>query len=128
MKRLQDEWRELTALLDVLSVAALIATEQGRLLYVNPAGRRLIPDGTQDASGSIRIHVLVDEPTVSRAEQLRGLTRRERQVAELLAHRRSDREIAEALSISVNTARNHVSRVLGKLGVRTRRAVAGRLR
>jgi DNA-binding NarL/FixJ family response regulator len=59
-----------------------------------------------------------------------GLTRREREVLALLAEGHSNRQIAEALFISENTAGVHVSNILGKLGVGTRTeaaAVAGRL-
>jgi DNA-binding CsgD family transcriptional regulator len=44
-------------------------------------------------------------------------------VALLLAERRSNTEIAGALGISPHTAKRHTERVLGKLGVSTRRAV-----
>ncbi len=53
-----------------------------------------------------------------------GLTRKEAQVALLLVQRKSTSEIAEALHISPHTARHHVRRVLAKLGVHSRRAVA----
>jgi len=53
------------------------------------------------------------------------LTARERDVLELLGRGRSTREIAEELSVSVNTVRTHVNVVLHKLGVHSRlRAVA----
>lgn len=48
------------------------------------------------------------------------LTEREREVLELLAGGLSNVEIARRLHVSAKTARNHVSNVLGKLGVRTR--------
>ena len=51
-----------------------------------------------------------------------GLTGREFQVARLLIQGLSDREIAEALSISPRTVSGHVSKVLGKLGVDSRTA------
>ncbi|MER5466604.1 helix-turn-helix transcriptional regulator [Streptomyces sp. NPDC002668] len=44
------------------------------------------------------------------------LTRRERQVADLVAAGPSNKEIAEALVIARRTAENHVERVLTKLG------------
>ena len=50
------------------------------------------------------------------AERL-GLTSRQAEVALLLAERRSNKEIAAALSVSVHTARHHVEAVLGRLGV-----------
>jgi len=53
-----------------------------------------------------------------------GLTKQEARVALLLAERKTNREVAEALFISPSTARGHTERVLEKLGVATRRAVA----
>src|SRR5687767_15852359 len=52
------------------------------------------------------------------------LTRREREVVDLLARGTTNREIAEALVISERTVENHVSNVLGKLGLETRAQVA----
>jgi DNA-binding CsgD family transcriptional regulator len=49
-----------------------------------------------------------------------GLTRREREVLELLAGRRSNAEIAAALHISPKTVGCHVSSILAKLGVDNR--------
>ncbi|WP_233580566.1 helix-turn-helix transcriptional regulator [Streptomyces triticirhizae] len=60
-----------------------------------------------------------------------GLTRRERDVLELVAAGRSNRQIAEELYMSPKTASVHVSRILAKLEVTTRgeaAAVAHRLR
>jgi DNA-binding NarL/FixJ family response regulator len=48
------------------------------------------------------------------------LTERETAVLRLLRQGRSNQEIADALDISVHTARTHVSRVLAKLYVRSR--------
>ncbi len=52
------------------------------------------------------------------------LTRREREVVALLARGRTNREIADALIISERTVENHVSSVLGKLGLESRAQVA----
>jgi DNA-binding NarL/FixJ family response regulator len=49
-------------------------------------------------------------------------------VLRLLAEGLTDREIADALTISVRTVETHVSSVLRKLGVRNRAAAAGRYR
>lgn len=57
----------------------------------------------------------------SRREKLyQSLTRREREVLALVKEGRTNREIAEALTIAYDTVRNHVSSILGKLGLSRR--------
>jgi DNA-binding CsgD family transcriptional regulator len=59
-----------------------------------------------------------------------GLTPRERQVLQLVAEGRTNREIGDTLYMAEKTASVHVSRILSKLGVRSRTeaaAVAHRL-
>jgi DNA-binding CsgD family transcriptional regulator len=53
-----------------------------------------------------------------------GLTRREREVLGLVVLGRTNRQIAEALFISENTAGVHVSNIIGKLGVSGRTEAA----
>jgi DNA-binding CsgD family transcriptional regulator len=52
------------------------------------------------------------------------LTSREEEVLELLAAGLTNRQIAERLFLSVKTVEHHVSRVLGKLGLKTRAEAA----
>ena len=54
-----------------------------------------------------------------------ALTRRERQVAELVAGGLSDKQIARELKISLATAKTHVHNLLGKLAVKRRGDVIG---
>ena len=54
-----------------------------------------------------------------------GLTRRERDVLPLVVKGWTNRQIADSLFISENTAGVHVSNILGKLGVSTRTEAAG---
>lgn len=56
-----------------------------------------------------------------------ALTRREQEVAELLALGLSNPEIAGRLHLSAKTVGHHVSRVLAKLGLRNRAEVAAQL-
>ena len=51
---------------------------------------------------------------------LERLTPREREVLEFLAEGLSDKEIAQRLGVSPDTARNHMVSILGKLGVDSR--------
>ncbi len=53
------------------------------------------------------------------------MTRREREVAQLVAEGLSNRQIADRLVISPRTAESHVQAVLRKLGVTSRTAVVG---
>jgi DNA-binding NarL/FixJ family response regulator len=54
------------------------------------------------------------------ADRLAGLTARERQVAAYLARGDSNKEIANALHIESGTVKNHVHKILGKMGLRHR--------
>jgi DNA-binding NarL/FixJ family response regulator len=58
------------------------------------------------------------------AANVKGLTRRERQVYDLIALGLTNKEIAAKLFISESTAKVHSSRVRGKLGARSRTEVA----
>jgi non-specific serine/threonine protein kinase len=58
------------------------------------------------------------------AERDAVLTRREREVAELVAQGRSNKEIATRLVISLRTAEAHVQHILAKLGFTSRAQIA----
>ena len=53
-----------------------------------------------------------------------GLTRREAQIARLLAGRATNREIADQLDLSPHTVRHHVENIFAKLGIHSRRSIA----
>jgi predicted ATPase/DNA-binding CsgD family transcriptional regulator len=64
------------------------------------------------------------EPGRSRTENPGGLTRREWEIAQLLADGLSNKDIAARLVISQRTAETHVERILAKLGFTSRVQVA----
>jgi non-specific serine/threonine protein kinase len=69
--------------------------------------------------------VVVEDPNPSvplaSSDPITTLTRRQRDVLRYLVEGATDREIARALSISPHTVGHHVSAILAKLGVETRR-------
>ena len=77
------------------------------------------------AEEAVRFALGEDAPRAS-GQPLVGenLSRRERQVAELVAGGLSNKEIAEQLVISPRTAEGHVAKVMDKLGVGSRAQIA----
>jgi DNA-binding CsgD family transcriptional regulator/Tfp pilus assembly protein PilF len=63
-------------------------------------------------------------PRQSAKKAFGGLTEREREVAALIAHGKSNRDIAQTLNMSERTVANHVGNILSKLGFRSRTQVA----
>jgi DNA-binding NarL/FixJ family response regulator len=68
--------------------------------------------------------VTVPEQQRQPDERPERLTRREREVALLVARGLTNRQIASELSVSRSTANNHVARILRKLGLRSRAQIA----
>jgi DNA-binding NarL/FixJ family response regulator len=66
--------------------------------------------------------------TVIPPEVFAGLTDREREILDLIARGKTNDEIAQALTISIKTVRNHVSNIYGKLQVADRAQAAIRAR
>jgi len=57
-------------------------------------------------------------------EKFSGLTGREREVAALIAQGKSNREIAEAMTVGVKTVETYVTRILNKLNFESRVQIA----
>ena len=57
-------------------------------------------------------------------EEFGGLTKREREVAVLIAKGKSNREIARAMTVGVKTIETYVTRMLDKLGFDSRVQIA----
>ena len=103
------------------------ATQSAERLTFGDEQFRLIAQETERGWILILLQEL-PKPTCEEALRKRfGLTEREAQVAQLLAARYSNREIAAELGFTVYTAGRHTEHVLHKLGVCNRRDVAARL-
>ncbi|HJR41133.1 MAG TPA: AAA family ATPase [Gemmatimonadaceae bacterium] len=59
-------------------------------------------------------------PVRPQGEGAAGLTRREAEIAAMVAQRKSNKDIARALRISPRTVSTHLSNIFGKLGVQSR--------
>lgn len=73
---------------------------------------------------SVRVQTAVSPTLAAEAAGRFGLTARETEVLVCLAVRRTDQEISAELFISPRTVTTHVSSILRKLGVSSRREVA----
>jgi DNA-binding NarL/FixJ family response regulator len=90
-------------------LAAIRVIAQGDSLLAPSVTRRLIAEFASRPA---------DQPPVS--GRLDSLTEREREVLTAIGKGFSNAEIAEALSMSLGTAKTHVSRILAKLEARDR--------
>jgi predicted ATPase/DNA-binding CsgD family transcriptional regulator len=75
------------------------------------------PDGESPALSVVETYEVAAAPPSS-------LTRREQQIAALIAAGHSNKDIAAELSISPDTAARHVTNILAKLGFRSRHQIA----
>lgn len=112
-------------------VAALLAGAAGYVLK-NVARARLLDALRSVARGESLLDSRVTRGVVEKLVASRGtsteeegeLTAREREVLVLIADGATNKEIAAKLVVSENTARNHVSHILGKLGFSRRSEAA----
>jgi two-component system, NarL family, response regulator LiaR len=93
--------------------------ELARAVRAAHAGEAII-----DPTVAARLVRAFSERPPAAAGALEGLTRRERDVLNLIAHGRSNKRIALELGISEKTVKTHVGHVLGKLGVTDRTQAA----
>jgi DNA-binding NarL/FixJ family response regulator len=112
-------------------VQALRAGAVGYLLKDTPTEEltqaiRLVAKGyTQIAPGlAQRLVSSPPPPTPARPEGWHHLTPREQEILHLIAQGASNREIAQTLYIAEKTVRNHVTQILGQLGLRDRTQAA----
>lgn len=105
--------------------------------FASAGGARVTRGGRVRTGGGTDVYVVVVEraadglPSAALLRQQYRLTRREAEVALLLARRLTGTEIARQLGVTIHTARRHTEQVLLKLGIGNRhcvRALLGRLR
>ncbi len=111
--------------------ALLLAAET---LAAAAAEYRRRQDGRAAERVAERVHALMDRcdrpntPGLELAGPVAELTSREREIATLAAQGSSNKEIADALTVSVRTVETHLQRVYTKLGVSSRNGLAAVLR
>ncbi|MGW3293587.1 response regulator [Streptomyces xiamenensis] len=91
-------------------IAAVRVVAAGDALLAPSVTRRLIADFAARPTGRRK------DPAL----RLKGLTARETEVLALVARGQSNQEIASSLFVAEQTVKTHVSRILGKLGLRDR--------
>jgi non-specific serine/threonine protein kinase len=87
------------------------------------AAQRVFDEG-RGLSPEEAVAVGLDDRPDDRSDPAAGLTRREEEIAALVATGLTNREIAGRLFLSVRTVETHVDHALGKLGFRTRTQLA----
>ena len=111
---------QITGLLLQRSSVASVLAGAASLMFVIVVLRLLsVASRQQNDRGPARVTISAAE-LGTQDNQLQPLTKRERQVAELVADGRSAREIARQLHIGRRTVETHVARAYAKLGVRSR--------
>ncbi|GIH49096.1 LuxR family transcriptional regulator [Microbispora rosea subsp. rosea] len=102
-------------------------TRRGDRLTMNEAIEEAIGDRAERGLARAGETVAEAEPAPPErppAAEPSPLTRREQEIAELIAQGRSNKEIASALVISQRTVEGHVERILDKLGFASRAQIA----
>lgn len=106
-----------------------LAEPPGRLVgvWVNRA-RRDFSDEELLLAELLRPRLRAGEVAVTRAAARATLTRREREVIDLVAAGATNAAVAEALVVSPTTVKKHLDNIYDKLGVASRTAAANRVR
>lgn len=126
-----EVWKQIGVSLDVLPFFSLRRAEWtdlvGRSLPADRFANAILRGEQMDLSAAIAFALgesQVSEPPQREERPPSPLTRRESEVATLVAEGLTNQEIADRLVISPRTAEAHVENILRKLGFSTRRSVA----
>lgn len=126
----QNEWDRVGAAIDLLPGFAMRhreAEESARAALGAAGFEQFLARGRSlDQADAIALCLQEQAPRVVAAvPEARGvLTRRERQIADLIHQGLTNRQIADSLVISTRTAEGHVEHILAKLGFTSRTQVA----
>lgn len=110
--------KDITA--EQLSTTIRVVAQGQVLLHPNVASKVIASFSSSTTESTLKAPAT---PTLI-DESKGALTEREREILAMLASGASNREISEALYIAGGTVKNHVSNILGKLGVRDRTQAA----
>jgi DNA-binding CsgD family transcriptional regulator len=111
---------------DEILVSGLLAEDGGWLRFRHEIARLAVEQAIPSHRRGVRLGIRsipAGPRTATRGDPL-GLTRREREVLELICAGHTNAEIAAKLFLSARTVDHHVSAVLAKLGAPTRGAAA----
>jgi DNA-binding CsgD family transcriptional regulator len=100
----------------VLARAAAVLDERGAVRLRDAAERELRQLGH-------RIHRR-SQPSAAAGDGVQSLTKREREIAQRIVDRRTNRQIAEELFLSPKTVETHIRNIFAKLGADSRVEVA----
>ncbi len=106
-------------------ISSILAGASGYLLK-NLSRAELLRSIRLVAAGQTLIDANATQQALDRISQMPGweLTEREREVLTLIARGYTNKQIADALTVTEKTARNHVSHILEKLGLSRRSEAA----
>lgn len=108
--------------------AAIRAVAQGQVLLHPEVASAVIASLSTPSTSASAPHEIatITPPSLASSEVgvFAPLTEREREILALLARGASNREISQTLYIASGTVKNHLSNIMGKLGVRDRTQAA----
>lgn len=81
------------------------------------AGQSLLDPG---ATAKLLARLRGEPPEAAELDELAGLTNREREILDLIGEGLTNRQIGQRLYLAEKTVKNHISRLLNKLGVERR--------
>jgi len=111
------------ALRSVLQTAGLDVTEataDDLLAQAKKIDAQLVVVSCRSATRALVAHTFDADATSESELDAHGLSERELEVLQLIATGKKNTEIASALVISPKTVKNHVARILNKLGLKNR--------